>query len=84
LAGRLSAIRLRPAELSGSHEIITLFYSDHSGAAALPRLIRLLYASFEISDVLLQLFIHLIDRIGVISCHYFETRRHIFHDAVYF
>ena len=53
-------------------------------AAALRRLVRLLYASFEISDVLLQFFIHLIDRIGVISFHYFETRRHTFYDAVYF
>jgi hypothetical protein len=38
------------------------------------RLVRLLYASFEISDVLLKLFIHRIDGIGVISFHYLETR----------
>ena len=38
------------------------------------RLVRLLYASFEISDVLLKLFIHRIDGIGIISFHNLETR----------
>jgi hypothetical protein len=54
---------------------------DTSGRSGSPRLVRLLYASFEISDVLFELFIHLIDGVRIVSFHCFETRRHICHDA---
>jgi len=40
---------------------------DTSGRSDSPRLVRLLYASFEISEVLLELFIYLIDGIRVPS-----------------
>src|SRR5262245_59013804 len=75
---RTSALLPRPSLLGGPSR------SNGYFGRCSPRLVRLLNASFEISDVVLKLFIHLIDHIGVISFHCFETRRHTIHDTVYF